>query len=183
MPPTGLGEDPTLHLLTTVLYCVPPSTEPVPGFSYLRAPCDFTCSFCEWIYRSVSILPPSLLWPTWDNSRVSDVLLQSSHWYLLSGSLHVKDKHFLKKNATTPLLLIKTSGGLGTSKQNCQTSWQWLIEACVFIYLLVNYICCIVNTDGKLCNLSPIFFNGLAHKKRSVMVRPSWNDNLEIKLP
>ena len=47
----------------------------------------------------------------------------------------------------------------------------------------MNYICCTVDTDGKQCNLSPIFFNGLAHKNRSVVKRSSWNDNLEIKLP
>lgn len=51
------------------------------------------------------------------------------------------------------------------------------------MYLSVNYICCTVDTDGKQCNLSPVFFNGLAHKNRSVVKRPSQNDNLEIKLP
>lgn len=57
------------------------------------------------------------------------------------------------------------------------------MEACVFMYLLVNYIFSTVDTDGKQYNLSPIFFNSLVHKNKSIMKRPSWNDNLEIELP
>lgn len=51
------------------------------------------------------------------------------------------------------------------------------------MYLLVNYICCTADTYGKPCNLSPIFINGQAHKNRSIINRPFWNDSLEIKHP
>lgn len=54
--------------------------------------------------------------------------------------------------------------------------------SCVFMYLLVNFICCTVDTDGKQCDLSLIFFNGLAHKNKSFMKKTFWNDNLEMKL-
>lgn len=37
------------------------------------------------------------------------------------------------------------------------------------MYLPANYICPVDTEDGKQCNLSLIFFNGLAHKNRSIM--------------
>lgn len=67
------------------------------SFPCLSALCDFICSFCKCIYCSVFILPLLPLLPTWNYSRVSDILSQFSNWFQLSAYYMLKTSIFQRK--------------------------------------------------------------------------------------